>query len=396
MDKPNKTEIGDRVEKLRGLVVDDTIVYRKILTKAVEDTGLCTVIKSAPNGSIALDWMAQKEFDVVLLDVFMPELDGIETLKRIKKDYPHVEVIMVSSDGNESVQNTVKALELGAMEFILKPSRGDQNKNIETITLMLRSLFTQIQIKLIAKRPHRGDKNPIPTDPITIDRGSSTPGIKTLPDPVVRPVPKMPVTTRKKHTWKQADLILIASSTGGPVALEKVLAKISQPLHVPVLIVQHMPKNFTRVLAHSLDQKSGMTIVEAEEGMEVESGKTIIAAGGYHMVIEDDMGKKKVRLLETDYVNGVRPAADVLFETIGNIYRHQRILVVVLTGMGNDGTKGLQQLSTLAEVYTIIQNEETCVVYGMPRSIDEAGLSDESLAIEEIGARIQSYGLRRR
>ena len=405
----NTIEIGDTVEKLRGLVVDDTVVYRKILTQAVENTDLCEVVKTAPNGSIALDWLAQKEFDVVLLDVFMPELDGIETLKRIKQQYPHIEVIMISSDGAESVKNTVKALELGALEFVLKPTQGDPERNIEAITRMLKVLFAQIQIKKMGRSRSASAAGGTSTRNAGTESRTQTLGAGKGPgaDPVKKTgvsnklsTDKIrahtPLPNRKKATFQDADLILIASSTGGPVALEKVLSQLQEPLKVPLLIVQHMPKNFTRVLAQSLNQKSGLHIVEAEENMVIEPGKAIIAAGGYHMIAEEKEGKKIVKLLETEYVNGVRPAADVLFSSLTQLYRNQRILVVVLTGMGTDGTKGVAKLAEETQVFTITQSEDTCVVYGMPRSVDDSGLSDESLALDLIPARIQSFGLRRR
>ena len=366
------------------LIVDDTIVYRKILTQAAEATGLCEVSKAAPNGLIALELIKQRAFDVVLLDVFMPELDGLETLKQIKQDFPRMEVIMVSSDGSESVKNTVKALELGALEFVLKPAHGDQAKNLESITRMLRILFTQIQIKkpgsthgtnAIRKEPRLETSTAIPT----------TASVKTGTIP-----------ERRKTLWSQADLILVAASTGGPVALEKVTTRIRQPLDAPMLIVQHMPKNFTKVLAQSLDQKSGMTIVEAEENMMIQSKQTVIAAGGVHMTVVEKANRKMIQLKKTELVNGVRPAADVLFETVADIFKGQRVLVVILTGMGSDGTRGVSLLKAHCDVHCITQSEETCVVYGMPRSIVEAGLSDESLDIEKIAARIESFGLRRR
>ncbi len=367
------------------MVVDDTVVYRRVLSQAVEATGLCEVSKTAPNGIIALDWMKQRPFDVVLLDVFMPEMDGLETLKHIKRDYPNTEVIMISGDGSESVKNTVKALELGALEFILKPSQGDQTKNLEAITRMLKILFAQIQIQQVGSKQRTG------TPPGPARRETVVPSAGKGPK-----VPEVPVKARMKTRWHQADLIVIASSTGGPVALEKVTSRLRQPLDVPLLIVQHMPRHFTKVLAQSLDQKSGLTIVEAEEGMFIQSGRAVIAAGGLHMTVAESGGRKVLRLLETDFVNGVRPAADVLFDTMAQFYKGQRLLVVVLTGMGSDGTRGVRRLQEQCEVHCITQNEETCVVYGMPRSIDEAGLSDESLHLEQIAARIESFGLRRR
>ncbi|MEN1759365.1 chemotaxis-specific protein-glutamate methyltransferase CheB [Anoxynatronum sibiricum] len=373
--------------KLKVLVVDDTIIYRKILSQAVEDTGLCQVSKTAPNGAIALDWLKQRSFDVVLLDVFMPEIDGLETLKQIKMDYPHIDVIMISSDGSESVKNTMKALELGALEFILKPTGGDENHNIASITRMLKILFAQIQIRQMSRRTSDGESH------------SNTAHVKANRLLDQRQVPRQLAvqqpTNKQKGSWR-ADMVLIASSTGGPVALERLFSSLPHELNIPMLIVQHMPKHFTRVLAQTLNNKTRLKVMEAENEMEMNASSAIIAAGGFHMSVVQSGGKRKVQLLDTAHVNGVKPAADVLFKSIAESCQGQRVLVVILTGMGSDGTAGIARMQESCEVYCITQNEETCVVYGMPRSVEEAGFSDESLPIDQIAERIAAFGSRRR
>ena len=373
--------------KLKTLVVDDTIIYRKVLSQAVEDTGLCEIPKTAPNGAIALDWLKQRPFDVVLLDVFMPEMDGLETLKRIKLYYPHIDVIMICSDGSESVKNTMKALELGALEFILKPVGDDIDRNIASITRMLKILFAQIQIRQMSGRAAEPQINS-PQTAVTHNQLLKKRPIFSK-EAVEKPV-------KQKRTWHQADLVLIASSTGGPVALETLLSGIPHELSIPMLIVQHMPKHFTRVLAQTLDLKSPLTVREAVNEEEVNTSGVIIAAGGLHMSVRQIGGKKKIQLLDTPYVNGVKPAADVLFESVADVYQGHRILVVILTGMGSDGTIGIARLKEKCEVHCIVQNEETCIVYGMPRSVNEAGFADESLPIDQIAERITAFGSRRR
>ncbi|SDY22722.1 chemotaxis-specific protein-glutamate methyltransferase CheB [Tindallia californiensis] len=362
--------------KLKALVVDDTIIYRKILTQAIEDTGLCVVDKTAPNGMIALEWLQQKPFDVVLLDVFMPVMDGIEALKQIKKEFPAMAVIMISSDGEDSVQNTVKALELGAMEFIMKPSGGDQTKNIQSITRTLKILFAQIHMHKYEK----GNIDKRKTSIMDADKKTNH-NIKKAE----RKQAYIPYSLNKRI---KPDIILIASSTGGPVALESIFKKIEEPINKPVLIVQHMPKHFTKVLANSLKSKSGLNISEVEDKQEISSKEVIIAAGGSHMIVVSEKGKKTLRLLETPMVNGVRPSADVLFKSVAKEFNGYKILVVILTGMGNDGMRGVQELKKRCEVYCISQSEESSVVYGMPRSIEEAGLSDEVLHLNDIPERI--------
>ncbi|SFH51627.1 two-component system, chemotaxis family, response regulator CheB [Tindallia magadiensis] len=364
--------------KLKALVVDDTIIYRKILTQAVEDTGLCVVDKTAPNGMIALEWLHQKPFDVVLLDVFMPIMDGIEALKRIKKEFPSIAVIMISSDGKDSVQNTVKALELGAMEFIMKPTSGDKTKNIQSITRTLKILFAQIHM-------HKYEKG-------TIDKRKTSilDADKKINEDIRKAKKRELNASHSLNKRIKPDIILIASSTGGPVALENIFKAIKEPMTKPVLVVQHMPKHFTKVLANSLQSKSGLNISEVKNEQEVSSKEVIIAAGGSHMIVASEKGKKILKLLETPLVNGVRPSADVLFKSVAKEFHGYKILVIILTGMGNDGMRGVQELRKRCEVYCISQSEESSVVYGMPRSVEEAGLSDEVLHLRDIPERIVS------
>lgn len=363
------------MDKLKILIADDTIVYRKILTEAVESTGLASVERTASNGLLLLEWMKQlSHVDVVLLDVFMPELDGIETLKVIKKDFPSTDVIMISGGGTDNAQVTVEALELGAVDFILKPTGDSTEKNMEKIKTQLHSILAQITIKKMAASARASNQT-------TSSKAAPIPPLTKLETPVIK-------NDCRKGLWHGADLILIASSTGGPSALDVVVGGLSQNIGKPVLIVQHMPPDFTKVLAQSLDKKSSLAVSEGRQGDVLSNNHVILAPGGFHMVLTNKDNAKSINLLDTPHVNGVRPAADVLFKSVADHFEGKNILVVILTGMGNDGLQGIVDLRKKCNCYCITQSEATCVVYGMPRCAYEAGVSNEVTDLDNIASRI--------
>jgi two-component system, chemotaxis family, protein-glutamate methylesterase/glutaminase len=361
------------VNKLKVLVVDDSVVYRKILVAAVESTGLAVVEQSASNGVIALERLLQQHFDVVLLDQMMPEMTGIEALAVIRDKYPEIAVIMISGYTKENAVETVQALEMGALDFILKPSDSSEDRNMEIIRNHLHVLFAQVQIKQSARRVN-------PNLP-----KSNEPRLETE---VSRVVPALKAA--QKTRLAKVDLVVIASSTGGPVALEQLCSGWSQKINKPILIVQHMPAEFTKVLADSLGKRCLMPVWEGVEGSPVTEGQIVIAPGGYHMVIQAiESGQHVLRMEKTEYVNGVRPAADVLFRSVAEIYPQKNILAVVMTGMGNDGTVGVREMKQRCNCYCMTQGEATCTIYGMPKCVCEAGLSDEVVDLGDIARRIQ-------
>jgi len=189
--------------------------------------------------------------------------------------------------------------------------------------------------------------------------------------------------------FKDPDLVLITSSTGGPSALEKVLTKIDKNIKKPVLVVQHMPVGFTKRLAEAFDKKCTIEVSEASDN-ELITNNIYIAKGGYHMIIYGNYPNYRTRLIQTSTVNGVMPAADVLFESVAKICKNRKVLVVVLTGMGSDGKNGVSILKESCKTYCITQSEKSCIVYGMPKSVYEAGLSDIVLDLDKIAEKINS------
>jgi len=363
------------LEKLKVLIVDDTIFYRKVLSAAVNSTGLGIATHTAANGEIALDHLKQCSFDVVLLDVVMPGMNGLELLSIIKETYADIFVIMISSVGTESVANTLSALKKGALDFIMKPQKDSAAINSAILQKTLHTLFLAMNMKRNGQITRQVFENQAWTAQSMSVTNSVSPCYRTLG-----------VATGKQDI----DLIVIAASTGGPKALESVLKKLPATLAQPILIVQHMPKDFTKVLATMLEQKCPLQVSEAQQGDVILSGQVLIAPGGKHMLVKIISGTQLVvQLDETPYVNGVRPAADVLFRSVAGVCKGKNVLSVILTGMGHDGKNGVMAMKKECHCYCMVQSERTCVVYGMPNSVVEAGLADEILDVEDMAERIQ-------
>ncbi|MBM7866070.1 chemotaxis-specific protein-glutamate methyltransferase CheB [Heliobacterium gestii] len=372
------------MEKLKVLIAEDTLVYRKMLALAVESTGLATVECTASNGLLALERLKQHWIDVVLLDESMPELDGPATLARIRREYPQLPVIMIGGDGSDLA--TTQDSGAGVLDVVAKPPETDAEKSTERLKSQLQALFTQIHMgKLVMSS--RAPAPPVSTRP------------QAPPQPPAQlwaqrkaPLPPEEETgiaqPSKRKRLTGVDLVVIASSTGGPVALEQVLFPLPPSFAKPILVVQHMPADFTRILAHTLSRKCAIPVAEAREGEAIAPGRILIAPGGCHMAVASQGKEKVIRLDKGPPVHGVRPAADVLFASLAREWARQRVLAIVLTGMGSDGMGGVAELKKHCDCYCLVQSEKTCVVYGMPRSVAEAGLADEVVDLPDISARV--------
>lgn len=345
-------------QKVRVLVVEDSLIYRKIIKSAVESTDKAIVTQTASNGVLALELLNKSIFDLVLMDVVMPELDGIETLETVKLRFPELPVVMVSSTSDKNAQITLKALKIGALDFIIKPIEENYDTNMKLLREQLEKIIEQIiSGKSIRKKT------------LKVDR---------------------PKQNFEKNYLATVDLIVIASSTGGPVAVEKIVSSLGKDFIKPMVVVQHMPPEFTGVFAKTLDRKSHMNVIEAKDASVIRSGQILVAPGGYHMIVRNSQKHQRIIKLEkSEPVNGVMPAADITFYSVAKSYAGANILALVLTGMGEDGKDGVRALKEKCNCYCITQDEATSVVYGMPRSVVEAGLSDETLPIEKIASRIQ-------
>lgn len=363
--------------KLKVMVVDDTIVYRKIITDVLNEIPQVEVVGSASNGKIALARMKVLKPDLVTLDVEMPEMNGIEVLEAVRELGLDVGVIMLSSLTTKGGDLTMRALELGAFDFITKPMDGsmEENKALirQSLTPLLRAFATSREVSGIL----RGRLSVPALKP-------RTPGLaprQTAP-PVIQKLSKVDLSLFK------AEIIALGISTGGPNALATMMPALPANLKVPMVIVQHMPPKFTQSLANSLNNKCAFPVVEARNGMLLEAGTAYIAPGGQQMKIAlgADASHKIIRITDDPPENNCKPSADYLFRSVSQHYLG-RALGVIMTGMGSDGTLGLRLMKRNG-CMVIAQDEATCVVYGMPREAVNAGVVDLVVPLNGIAAEI--------
>lgn len=372
--------------KLKVMVVDDTVVYRKILKDVLTEIDSVEVTGTAPNGDLAMRKINLDPPDLVLLDVEMPIMDGLQTLEEIKKKFPQIGVIMVSGVNERQAAITMEALSKGALDFVPKPTGNNIQANIDSLKQSLSPIISLF----LTRKTLSGFKGTKPTrfvDPTASKASETKPEIKpVLPKTESRLVITSP--TIKCEIPKKIDILVVGVSTGGPNALAKFIPLLPDNLDIPVLIVQHMPPMFTKSLASHLGSKSKIPVIEAENENIVEANKVYIAPGGKHMVINKIDSTNKISIIDTAPVNSCKPSVDVMFESIPSVYKGN-ILSVIMTGMGADGMNGVKKLKTTS-CYCITQSEESCVVYGMPRAVDEAGLSDERIHLDNLAERVTS------
>jgi two-component system chemotaxis response regulator CheB len=340
-------------QAIRVLIVDDSAFMRFTISKFLSEAPGLLVVGTARDGQEALDLIPKLKPDVITLDVEMPRMDGLTTLREIMAEYPRP-VIMLSSLTKEGALETVQALTFGAVDFVTKPT------NKANMASVMDDLLTKI-IK--------------------------TSKAKVWQVPKTRPVEIRPAETALKTTRPLEDkdrVVVIGASTGGPRALSKVVSGFSKNLSAAMVIVQHMPVGFTRSLAERLDTISSFVIKEGEPGDNLEVGRCLVAPGGFHMVLDEH---NAIALNQNPTVHGVRPAIDV---TMTSIVQHfgAATIGVILTGMGNDGTNGSALIHSSGG-QVIAEDESTCVVWGMPRSVAEAGVADVIVPIDEVAPTIE-------
>ncbi|WP_300464296.1 chemotaxis response regulator protein-glutamate methylesterase [Desulfobacula sp.] len=355
---------------IRALVVDDTIVYRKIVGDILKAIPGVEVVGTANNGRIALSKMAALKPDLITLDIEMPEMNGIQVLQALK-DHAHAPVvIMLSSRTHQGSKMTIKALELGAFDFVPKPDGGGMAENMQTVNAALVPIIDALKRQKTA-RVNRFEK-PSPLPPAHRVSSLKQPP-RQLHPPVIR---------------SGSDIIGIGISTGGPNALTRMIPMLPGDLKVPVLIVQHMPPLFTASLANSLNNKSPLEIKEAESGDLLVAGRIFIAPGGRQMkvVTRADGVTKMIKITDDPPENSCKPSVDYLFRSLARQYGG-RSTGVIMTGMGSDGLKGLIQMK-IKGGFVIAQNQETCTVYGMPKEPVESGVADIVAPLENIAQEI--------
>lgn len=392
------------------LVCDDSALMRNLISRIIENTQGLSVCAKAMNGQIALEKIAESKPDVVVLDIEMPVMNGIEFLKERKKLHLDVPVIVLSSIATEGASVTMEALELGASDFLTKPN-GSVSADLSTVADRLveflssygfayaimhgkdvyepdffirqiklreaeRFVLEQKKEKIEALQEHNVEKI---TDKIVPVANK----IEWNP-----PEKKQAAVIRPLRDGGKIDIIAIGISTGGPNALREVFKLIDPHLKQPILVVQHMPAGFTKEFAMSLNKICPLEVHEAEDEMKIEGGHVYIAPGNFHMVVEKRPSGAVIRLSQEPQRNGHRPSADVLFESVARNYRNNA-LGVIMTGMGRDGATQLAEMRKQG-AWTLGQDEQSSIVYGMPRVAFELGGVQKQVPLKNMADEISS------
>ena len=352
------------------LVVDDSALYRQSIHNVIREVSGAAIVGTAKNGVEALQKIEELDPDLLTLDVQMPDMDGIQVLREIKRRRLRAQAIMVSSFTSQGAQVTTDALLEGAFDFILKPASGDSAANRQ-------QLRDGLEAKIAAFREAAGSRRQ------RVPRTRPRPAVEA--DQVVETAPAPTAACR---------VVIIGCSTGGPEALKAVLPRLPAALPVPVLVVQHMPPQFTASLARRLDEKCELEVSEASHNLAAAPGRILIAPGGRQMQLAGGKEGLRVRVTDDPPENGVRPSVDYLLR--GAVAAVDGMaLAVIMTGMGRDGLAGCRQLKQ-AGGYVFAQGEDDCVVYGMPKAVVEEHLADRTLSLGKIAPAIVRHVKRSR
>lgn len=368
------------------LVVDDSALMRRVICDIINSDSNFQAKDTCRDGLEAYEKLKTTTYDGVVLDVNMPRMDGLQLLEKLQEDNIKANVIMVSTLTTKDAEVTILALERGAIDFVTKPTaiaeaKGEdfKKKVLEVLNAVLNSrqfVRTPARTTSTAARPTRVGR--------TTDTGSSSLGPGT--QDTVKPTASANFT-RLKATGKNK-LVALACSTGGPKALQSVIPFLPKNLDAPMVLVQHMPAGFTKSMADRLNEVSPIAVKEAEDGDKLEKGQIYVAPGGKHMeVVKCADGSHKISLNDMPAIGGLRPCANITYDSLSKS-GFDEIVCVVLTGMGADGTNGILSLGHHKPIHVISQSAETCIVYGMPKAIEESGVVDEVVPLEKVAETI--------
>lgn len=339
-----------KVRVARVLAADGSATMRKLLTEILSAHPELQLIGTASTGNICLQKVQQYNPDVIILDLDLPETDGLAVMKSVKQSHPHISTLALIEQSDRGAQQAFDAMQLGAGDFVLKNE-------------------TSIRSQVISKLRH------------LLKQSATTSGLQPAVETHV------PIKTRDTFRPIRREVVAIGVSTGGPNALSEFLPMLPESIPVPLLIVQHMPPNFTKTLADRLDAESKIHVVEAEAGMELVPGTAYLAPGDYHLTIKRSGAKVVTALNQGPQENSCRPAVDVLFRSVADVFGGGSI-AVILTGMGKDGYAGTQILKRHG-AYVIAQDKDSSVVWGMPRFVAEGGLANAVVPIGKVAIEVQ-------
>ncbi len=342
------------------LVIDDSALMRRAISDIISQDDKLTVAGTANNGYSALEHLdAGERYDVLLIDIKMPKMDGVQLLREMEAKHIRIPSIVVSSIASETGVETIEALSLGAMDFVKKPISSIGENFAEFRMELLEKIYIATGLDVVKSSFHAKPEQ----KPVSFGT----------------PVPRRPLTTQRG-----SKLVVIASSTGGPKALQSVVPFFPAGFPYPIVVIQHMPAGFTNSLAQRLDEMSPLHVKEASDGEELKAGNVYIAMGGKQCELVHRPGGAYV-FSENDKPprGGLRPCADIFFESLVES-SYEEIITAVLTGMGADGCSGISLIRNTHQVKCVAQSADTCVVYGMPRAVVEAGVADKVVPLESV------------
>lgn len=372
---------------VRVLVVDDSRFFRRRVTEMLNADPRLEVIGAAENGQEAVEMVATLKPDVVTMDIEMPVMDGITAVRRIMASHP-TPILMFSSITTDGAQATLDALDAGAVDFLPKRFEDISTEKEEARRTLCARVLQIGQHKRIATLPrstsHASSPSPTATTPTARGRISTLRGVSVSPAVTGSTAPARAVIAA--GFLKSFHVVAIGSSTGGPVALQEILTKLPDNFPLPIVLVQHMPSTFTAAFAQRLDKLCRVRIKEAADGDLLSAGQALLAPGGSQMVFERRGAGTVVRIKPPQPGQTYRPCVDITFSSLAKLYPG-KVLSIILTGMGADGREGIRELKRDNSAVWA-QSEETCVVFGMPGAVVEAGLADQVLPLQEIGPRL--------
>ncbi|QXO18159.1 MULTISPECIES: protein-glutamate methylesterase/protein-glutamine glutaminase [Vibrio] len=368
---------------IRVLVVDDSSFFRRRVSEIINSEPRLEVIDVATNGREAVEKVQRLKPDVITMDVEMPVMDGITAVREIMASTP-TPILMFSSLTHDGAKATLDALDSGALDFLPKKFEDIARNRDEAVTLLQQRVLQIASKKAFMRRPVVARSEPVTpaaTSPTAspLQRSSLSTGNLSHSRPVS-------VSARFKATGKKYQLTAIGTSTGGPVALQKILTKLPVNYPHPIVLIQHMPATFTAAFASRLNSLCKIQVKEAEDGDVLRPGVAYLAPGGKQMMVEGRPGAAKLRILDGGDRMNYKPCVDVTFGSASKVFS-DKVLSMVLTGMGADGREGARMLKN-AGATIWAQDEESCVVYGMPQAVAKAGISSEDLPLDRIAERM--------
>ncbi|ENV2991374.1 chemotaxis response regulator protein-glutamate methylesterase [Vibrio vulnificus] len=367
---------------IKVLVVDDSSFFRRRVSEIINAESRLEVIDVAVNGKEAVEKAKRLKPDVITMDIEMPVMDGISAVREIMASVP-TPILMFSSLTHDGAKATLDALDAGALDFLPKKFEDIARNRDEAVSLLQQRVIQIASKRAFMRRPVASSASVQERPQSTLNR--PTTGLRREV-PAQAPVSRAPVAAKFRASGKKYQLTAIGTSTGGPVALQKILTKLPANYPHPIVLIQHMPATFTAAFASRLNSLCKIQVKEAEDGDVLQAGVAYLAPGGKQMMIDGRPGAARLRIIDGGERMNYKPCVDVTFGSAAKIYA-DKVLSMVLTGMGADGREGARMLKS-AGATIWAQDEDSCVVYGMPQAVAKAGLSTEDLPLERIAERM--------